>query len=95
MTALQIANLKRIGKGSTLLLLDRNGGQARTVAKALAGRGFSKVFIVAGGFEGRGGWVQSKLQVKPVAGAFSGPSGVAGTIARTISTRKGLPAPKA
>jgi rhodanese-related sulfurtransferase len=67
-TALQIANLKRLSKSSTLLLLDKNGGQAKAVAKALGARGFSKVFIVQGGFEGRGGWVQSKLQVKPVAG---------------------------
>jgi hypothetical protein len=67
-TALQIANLKRLSKSSTLLLLDKNGGQAKAVAKALSARGYGKVFIVQGGFEGRGGWVQSKLQIKPAAG---------------------------
>jgi hypothetical protein len=153
-TALQIANLKRLSKSSTLLLMDKADGQAKAVAKALAARGFGKVFIVQGGFEGRGGWVQSKLQVKPVAGELQArscgrrqrsaaswpgrcppradlreraaawrrralaarlpalspcplsaarPAGalgassnsIAGTIARTIATRKSLPAPKA
>ncbi len=42
-TAMQIAALKRIGKGSTVLLLDKNGGTAKAIARELASRGFSKV----------------------------------------------------
>jgi hypothetical protein len=58
-----------------------------------------QVFVVTGGFEGRGGWVQSKLLVKPAAGgAFNRPISPLQNIARTISTRtvsgrKQLPAP--
>ena len=40
---MQIAALKRIGKGSTVLLLDKNGGTAKAIARELAGRGFRKV----------------------------------------------------
>ena len=52
MTALQIAALKRLGKGNKVLLLDRNGGgAAKAVARALADRGFGRVFVIKGGFQ--------------------------------------------
>lgn len=61
-TALQIAALKRLSGSSTIFLLDRTGsGTAKAVAKALAGRGFGRVFLIKGGFQG---WVASKLRVK-------------------------------
>ncbi|KAL4447383.1 hypothetical protein ABPG77_007416 [Micractinium sp. CCAP 211/92] len=61
-TALQIAALKRLTSGSTILLMDRSGsGTAKAVAKALAARGFGRVYIIKGGFQG---WVASKLRVK-------------------------------
>lgn len=60
---------------------------------ALAGR----PAVPAGGFDGRGGWVASKLQIKPYTsgGSFiAAPSfGRTGTI--PTFTRKSLPAPKA
>lgn len=84
-TALQIAALKKINKGSTLVLLDRYGSTAGTVAKELSAKGFSKVYVLSGGFDGRGGWVASKLQIKPSASALSAP----GTVVTT--TRKALP----
>jgi hypothetical protein len=55
-----------------------------------------------GGFDGRGGWVQSKLLVKPTASMFSGvpSSPLPASLARTLSTRtestrgrRALPAP--
>ena len=46
----------------------------------------------AGGFDGRGGWVQSKLQIKPSATALSAP---APAPKAAFGTRKALPAPKA
>ena len=49
MTALQIAALKRLGRGSTVFLLDRNGGSAVAVAKELNKKGFKKAFVVSGG----------------------------------------------
>mmetsp|Transcript_7847 Transcript_7847/g.19568 ORF Transcript_7847/g.19568 Transcript_7847/m.19568 type:complete len:381 (-) Transcript_7847:883-2025(-) len=92
-TALQIASLKKISKGSKLVIMDRFGPAARTVAKELNRKGYSKVYVLAGGFDGRQGWVQSKLQIKPAASltAVSAPS-----IAKTVFTRgpKSLPAPK-
>mgnify|MGYP003587777874 CR=1 FL=1 len=47
-TALQIGALKRIGRGTKVLLLDRFGNQAKAVAKELSRRGFGRVYIVAG-----------------------------------------------
>lgn len=101
-TALQIASLKKIGRGSKIVLLDRYGSASKAVAKELARRGFGRVFVVAGGFDGRGGWVQSKLLVKPTASMFSGVSSspLPASLARTLSTRtesargrRALPAP--
>ena len=40
---LSIAALKKVSKGTRILLLDRNGGQAKIIAKALAKKGFKKV----------------------------------------------------
>ncbi|KAF8068332.1 Calcium sensing receptor [Scenedesmus sp. PABB004] len=101
-TALQIASLKRVGRGNKVVLLDRFGSTSKAVAKELSRRGFGRVFVVAGGFDGRGGWVQSKLLVKPTASMFGGVSGspLPAALARTLSTRtessrgrKALPAP--
>jgi rhodanese-related sulfurtransferase len=101
-TALQIAALKRIGRGTKVLLLDRFGNTSKTVAKELSRRGFGRVYVVAGGFDGRQGWVQSKLLVKPTASMFSGvsssplPAGLARTLSTRVETtrgRKALPAP--
>jgi rhodanese-related sulfurtransferase len=47
-TALQIAALKKIGRGSKVLLLDRFGNSSKAVAKELSRRGFGRVFVVAG-----------------------------------------------
>ncbi|GAX76047.1 hypothetical protein CEUSTIGMA_g3490.t1 [Chlamydomonas eustigma] len=93
-TALQISALKRVNGGTKIILLDRFGSDARAVAKELSRKGFGKVFTVQGGFDGRNGWVQSKLQIKPV--AASSPAFMAFPLGTTRSgTRKALPAPKA
>jgi rhodanese-related sulfurtransferase len=89
-TAIQIASLKRLGRGSKVLLLDRTGSTAKTVAKELSKRGFGRVYVIDGGFDGRNGWVGSKLLVKPDAGAGLQPLP---NITRTITSRRGLPAP--
>ena len=54
-TVEEVASLKRVGKGSTLLLLDGSGGQSKAVAKALACKGFRRAFVVSGGFKGAPG----------------------------------------
>ena len=62
-TALEIQALKRVNKGTKILLMDKNGsGTSKAVAKELAALGFGNAFVVAGGFQG---WISSKLQVKP------------------------------
>lgn len=49
MTALQIAALKKINKGSKVVLLDRYGPAARIVAKELGRKGYGKVYVIGGG----------------------------------------------
>lgn len=61
-TALEIQALKRVNKGTKILLLDKNGnGASKDVAKELANLGFANAFVISGGFQG---WTSSKLQVK-------------------------------
>lgn len=45
---MQIAALKKIGKGTKLILLDRYGPAARIVAKELGRKGYGKVYVIAG-----------------------------------------------
>lgn len=61
MTVLQIAALKRVKKRTRILLLDKNGGTAKDIAKALTSRGYKRVFVISGGFSS---WVSSKLQTR-------------------------------
>lgn len=42
-TVLSIAALKKVSKGTRIMLLDRNGGQSKAIAKVLAQKGFKKV----------------------------------------------------
>eukprot|EP00798_Chlamydomonas_sp_ICE-L_P025113 gene25113-10754_t len=83
-TALQIASLKKLSKGSIVIIMDKNGGTATNVAKALASKGFGKVYTMTGGFDG---WTSSKLQIKPAASA----SGFSGTSIGTVFSKKALP----
>ena len=47
LTALKVASLKGVKKGTKVLILDANGGgDATKVAKALASQGFGKTFVV-------------------------------------------------
>ncbi|GFR43580.1 hypothetical protein Agub_g4677 [Astrephomene gubernaculifera] len=94
-TALQIAALRRINTASKIILLDRYGPNAEAVARELAKKGYGRVFVVSGGFDGRAGWIQSKLQIKPFTATsltFAAPS--FGRSGSTTSTRR-LPAPRA
>ncbi|KAG1675285.1 hypothetical protein FOA52_016317 [Chlamydomonas sp. UWO 241] len=88
-TALQIASLRSVSQGTSIVLMDRNCASSQQVAKELGRKGFTKVFVMSGGFDGRTGWVQTKLAVKPAATRLSfAPPG------KTISTRPMLPAPR-
>lgn len=61
-TILQIDALKRVKKNFKILLLDKNGGTAKDIAKGLSSKGYKKVYVIQGGF---GGWTSSKLQTRP------------------------------
>ncbi|XP_024368870.1 calcium sensing receptor, chloroplastic [Physcomitrium patens] len=60
-TALKIASMKRLDKGSNIVIIDSNGDIAKIIAKSLSGLGFKNAWIIADGFDGRRGWVQSSL----------------------------------
>ena len=61
LTALKVASLKGVKKGTKVLILDANGGgDATKVAKALASQGFGKTFVVQGGFNG---WANAGLAI--------------------------------
>lgn len=59
--ALKISYLKKVNKGSNIVILDSYSDVAKIVAKALTGFGFSKCWIVSDGFSGGRGWAQSRL----------------------------------
>ncbi|KAM3243457.1 hypothetical protein ACQJBY_055411 [Aegilops geniculata] len=59
--ALKISYLKRIGKGSNIVVMDSYGDNSKIVAKTLNGVGFKNCWVMAGGFSGRKGWAQSRL----------------------------------
>lgn len=59
--ALKISYLKRIGKGSNIVVMDSYGDSSKIVAKTLNSVGFKNCWVMAGGFSGRKGWAQSRL----------------------------------
>ncbi|CAN6246249.1 unnamed protein product [Urochloa humidicola] len=60
-TALKISYLKRIGKGSNVIIMDSYNDISKTVARTLNSVGFKNCWVMDGGFSGRKGWVQSRL----------------------------------
>ncbi|MCO5610762.1 hypothetical protein L7F22_065003 [Adiantum nelumboides] len=69
--ALKISFLKRIGKGSNIVLLDSYGNIAKIVAKSLSALGFKNAYIVSDGFDGGKGWVQSRLGTESFNSSFA------------------------
>lgn len=59
--ALKISYLKKINKGSNIVILDSYTDSAKLVARALTSLGFKNSWIVADGFSGSRGWLQSRL----------------------------------
>lgn len=61
-TALQIAALKKVSRGTKLILMDAGNGVAPLVARELGlGKGFGSVYVLKGGFRS---WVASKLETR-------------------------------
>ncbi|XP_004508601.1 calcium sensing receptor, chloroplastic [Cicer arietinum] len=59
--ALKISYLKKINKGTNIVILDSYSDSAKIVARTLTGIGFKKTWIVGDGFSGGKGWLQSRL----------------------------------
>ncbi|KAL6635067.1 hypothetical protein ACP70R_027738 [Stipagrostis hirtigluma subsp. patula] len=59
--ALKISYLKRIGKGSNVIIMDSYNDISKIVARTLNSVGFKNCWVMAGGFSGRKGWAQNRL----------------------------------
>ncbi|XP_010522270.2 PREDICTED: calcium sensing receptor, chloroplastic, partial [Tarenaya hassleriana] len=59
--ALKISYLKRVNKGSNLIIMDSYSDSAKVVARTLKNLGFNNCWIVMDGFSGSKGWLQSRL----------------------------------
>ncbi|CAI9113444.1 OLC1v1014048C1 [Oldenlandia corymbosa var. corymbosa] len=61
LVALKISYLKRISKGSNIVIMGTYSDTAKIVAKTLTKLGFKNSWIVTDGFSGSKGWLQSRL----------------------------------
>ncbi|CAL0325748.1 unnamed protein product [Lupinus luteus] len=59
--ALKISYLKKINKGTNIVILDSYSDSAKIVARTLTGLGFKNSWIIADGFSGGRGWINSRL----------------------------------
>ncbi|XP_021761237.1 calcium sensing receptor, chloroplastic-like [Chenopodium quinoa] len=59
--ALKISYLKRLSKSTNIVIMDSYSDSAKTVARTLTGLGFRNSWIMADGFSGGKGWLQSRL----------------------------------
>ncbi|KAH7858090.1 hypothetical protein Vadar_019866 [Vaccinium darrowii] len=59
--ALKISYLKKINKGSNIVIMDSYSDSAKIVARTLTSLGFKNSWVVDGGFSGGRGWLQSRL----------------------------------
>lgn len=61
LVAVKISYLKKINKGSNIVILDSYADSSKTVARTLTSLGFKNCWIVTDGFSGSKGWLQSRL----------------------------------
>ncbi|KAF5185044.1 Calcium sensing receptor protein [Thalictrum thalictroides] len=61
--AVKISYLKRVGKGLNIVIMDSYSDIAKIVAKTLTSLGIKNCWIMADGFSGGQGWIQSRLGV--------------------------------
>ncbi|XP_028763620.1 calcium sensing receptor, chloroplastic [Neltuma alba] len=59
--ALKISYLKKVNKGTNIVIMDSYSESAKIVARTLTKLGFKQCYIVADGFSGNRGWLQSRL----------------------------------
>ncbi|KAL2935898.1 Calcium sensing receptor chloroplastic [Bienertia sinuspersici] len=100
--ALKISYLKRLTKGTSIVIMDSYSDSAKTVARTLTSLGFKNCWIMADGFSGGKGWLKSRLGTESYNLSFSeifspsqiipGGSGRFGTTSSTVQVgRKMLP----
>ncbi|CAH8271940.1 unnamed protein product [Arabidopsis lyrata] len=90
--ALKISYLKRINKGSNIIILDSYSDSAKIVAKTLKVLGFKNCYIVTDGFSGGRGWLQSRLGTDSYNFSFAqvlSPSRIIPAASRSFGTRSG------
>lgn len=63
-TALKISCLKLINRDSNIVIMDSSCDFAKAVARELTKLGFKNCWVMAGGFSGKQGWLQSYLGKK-------------------------------
>lgn len=63
--AIKISALKKLNKGSKIIIIDESGAVAKSVARVLKDLGFKNSYCVVGGFKG---WVQSRLGIDDYSG---------------------------
>ncbi|KAI4344027.1 hypothetical protein L6164_011304 [Bauhinia variegata] len=61
--AMKISYLKKINKDTKIVILDSYSDSAKIVARTLTSLGFKNSWIVADGFSGGRGWIQSRLGI--------------------------------
>eukprot|EP00252_Welwitschia_mirabilis_P014523 TRINITY_DN3186_c0_g1_i1.p1 TRINITY_DN3186_c0_g1~~TRINITY_DN3186_c0_g1_i1.p1 ORF type:complete len:463 (+),score=105.48 TRINITY_DN3186_c0_g1_i1:150-1391(+) len=69
--ALKISCLKRLNRGSKLVIMDSYGDVAKTVARALTALGFKNTWVLNDGFSGGKGWLQSCLGTDSYSSSFA------------------------
>ncbi|GAB2289731.1 hypothetical protein Dimus_024037 [Dionaea muscipula] len=69
--ALKISYLKRIDKGSNIVIMDSYADSAKIVAKTLTSLGFKNCWVMTDGFSGSKGWLQSLLGTESYNLSFS------------------------
>ncbi|GAV63690.1 Rhodanese domain-containing protein [Cephalotus follicularis] len=87
--ALKISYLKKINKGSNIVIMDSYSDSAKLVARTLTSLGFKKCYVVADGFSGSKGWLQSRLGIDSYNLSFAeviSPSRIIPAAARRFST---------
>lgn len=87
--AVKISFVKKINKGSNIVIMDSYSDSAKIVARALTSLGFKNCWVVADGFSGSRGWVQSRLGTESYNFAFAevlSPSRLIPTAVRRFGT---------
>ncbi|KAJ4823577.1 putative acyl-activating enzyme 17, peroxisomal, partial [Turnera subulata] len=94
--ALKISYLKKINKGTNIVILDSYSDSAKIVARTLTSLGFKNCWIVADGFSGSKGWLQSRLGTDSYNLSFAEilrPSQIIPAATRRFGTTSSNPAP--